>query len=109
MPASSLRPSGLEVVLHADREALQLASGVAVAGRVVAVGRDAVPARAEVVVRPILIVLAGIHRIPVGLLVEVVLVAEGQHIRLVVERPVVRARRLAVVGPATVHVYSVPY
>src|SRR2546426_602968 len=45
MPASSLRLSGLEVVLHPDRKALYLASGVAVAGRVVAVGRDAVSAR----------------------------------------------------------------
>src|SRR6266480_542151 len=79
--------SGLEVVLHPDREALQLASGEAVAVRVVAVGRDAVPARAKVVVRPILIILAGIHRIPVGLPVEVMLVAEGQHIGLVIDRP----------------------
>src|SRR5436190_7347101 len=105
MAASSLRLSGLEVVLHAGREALQLASGVAIAGGVVAVGRDAVPARAEVVVRPILIVLAGIYRIPVGLPVEVMLVAEGQHIGLVIDRPGARiARRLAGMRPADVHV-----
>src|SRR5437879_13509078 len=107
MPASSLRLSGLEVVLHPDREALQLASGKAVGGGggVVAVGRDAVPARAEVVVRPILIVLAGIYRIPVGLPVEVMLVAEGQHIRLVIDRPGARiAWRLAGVRPADVYV-----
>src|SRR5436190_24034226 len=105
MAASSLRLSGLEVVLHAGREALQLAPGVAIAGGVVAVGRDAVPARAEVVVRPILIVLAGIYRIPVGLPVEVMLVAEGQHIGLVIDRPGARiARRLAGMRPADVHV-----
>src|SRR2546427_6561021 len=103
-PRACANRSGLEVVLHADRKALYLASGVAVAGRVVAVGRDAMPARAEVVVRPILIVLAGIYRIPVGLPVEVMLVAEGQHVRLVVERPVGRAGRLAGVRPADVHV-----
>src|SRR5256886_7308640 len=104
MPASSLRLSGLEVVLHPDREALQLASGEAVAVRVVAVGRDAVPAGAEVVVRPILIVLAGINRIPVGLPVEVMLVAEGQHVRLVIDRSGARiARRLAGVPPAACH------
>src|SRR6266513_2672124 len=63
------------------------------------------PARAEVVVRPILIVLAGVYRIPVGLPVEVMLVAEGQHIRLVIDRPGARiARRLPGVRPADVHV-----
>src|SRR3989442_3901863 len=52
-PLACANPSGLEVVLHPDREALDLAPGETVTKGVVAVGRDAMPGRAEGVVRPI--------------------------------------------------------
>src|SRR2546427_717164 len=90
MPASSLRLSGLEVVLHPDREALQLASGKAVGGGggVVAVGRDAVPARAEAVVRPAVwnapcarLLGAHAYHCPIsGASLDCMLIVRGDHI-----------------------------
>src|SRR5207248_2436564 len=59
------------------------------AGRrsILAIGGNAVAARAEIVVPSGLIGLAGIHRIPVALLVEVVLVSDRVHVGRVVDGP----------------------
>src|ERR1700694_6217518 len=86
----------LEIVLQSDRNPRQLASGEAAAGRVVAVGRDAMPARAEIIVRAAVVPLVGIDRIPVALPVEMVLVAQRDNVGRVIDRSHARvARRLA--------------
>src|SRR5882672_1006432 len=72
---------------------------------VLAVGGNAVAARAEVVVRAGVIGLPGIYRVPVALLVEMVLIADGVHVGRVVDRayPWI-ARRLSGTRPADVDV-----
>src|SRR5712664_435942 len=103
MSAQSEEVRLLEVVLHADGERLQRRPGEAASTdtdrpSVVAIRGDAVAARAEVVVRAVVVDLARVNGVPVGLLVKMVLVAEGIHIGLVVDRPS-REGAIRAIGP----------
>src|SRR6267154_3088858 len=94
-----------ETVHPAHRYRLQRLAGEAGTRGILAIGGNAVAARAEVVVRAGLIGLAGIDGIPVGLLVEVMLVADGVHVGRVVDRTRSRiTRRLPGMRPSEVDV-----
>src|SRR5882672_2644751 len=99
------RQSVSEAVHPAQRYRLQGFAGEAGTRSILAVGGNAVAARAEVVVRAGLIGLAGIDGIPVGLLVEMMLVADRVHVGRVVDRTRSRiTRRLPGMRPSEVEV-----
>src|SRR6266853_4815557 len=76
-----------ETVHPAHRYRLQRLASEAGTRGILTIGGNAVAARAEVVVPSGVIRLAGIHRIPVALLVEVVLVPDRVHVGRVVDGP----------------------
>src|SRR2546421_4694084 len=94
LPRTERRQSASEAVHPAHRNRLQRLAGEA--GRptstnntagVLTIGGNPVAARAEVVVPSGLVGLAGIHRIPVALPVEMMLVPDRVHIGRVVDGP----------------------
>src|SRR5882672_12252250 len=87
LPQARRRQSISEAVHPAHRYRLQRLASEAGTRSIFAIGGNAVAARAEVVVPSGLIGLAGIHRIPVALLVEVVLVPDRVHVGRVVDGP----------------------
>src|SRR5258706_4509539 len=93
LPRTGRKPSASEAVHPTHRKRLQRLAGEAGTRRILAIGGNAVAARAEVVVPSGVIRLAGIHGIPVGLLVEMVLVADRVHVGHVVDRTHARITR----------------
>src|SRR5882757_2722290 len=87
LPQARRRQSISEAVHPAHRYRLQRLAGEAGTQSILAIGGNAVAARAEVVVPSGLIGLAGIHRIPVALLVEMMLISDRVHIGRVVDGP----------------------
>src|SRR5258708_2232499 len=94
LPPARRKESIPEVVHPATRNRLQRLASEAVRSTntrnttgILTISGNAVAARAEVVVPSGLIGLAGIHRIPVALLVEVVLVPDRVHVGRVVDGP----------------------
>src|SRR6266581_7904298 len=111
LPQARRKQSVSEAVHPAHRYRLQGRAGEAgspnksVIAAILTIGGNAVAARAEVVMRASVIGLAGIDGIPVGLLVEMMLVADRVHVGRVVDRTHARiTRRLPGMRPSEVDV-----
>src|SRR6266581_238650 len=107
LPQARRRQSVSEAVHPAQRYRLQGRASEAGtrSTAILAIGGNAVAARAEVVVRAGVIGLAGIHGIPVALPVEIMLVSDRVHVGHVIDRTRARiTRRLPRMRPSEVNV-----